>query len=129
MRVRRFHGFSADGTHVRFLSFFFLFFFRPAAAFSRRLRFTFPPFAPGRGRVTGGRFISFAYIGSAAFETVGASSGVPGYNPVRNGTRSGRAGMAQGSVANGVATIPRTALDRSFIFTNSPVYRLPPPIR
>lgn len=95
-----------------------------AVAFSRRLRFTFPPFAPppspGSWPGSGGRFISFAYIGFAAFEAVGASSGVPAIILVRNGTRSGRAGMAQGSVANGVATIPRTALDRSFIFTNSP---------
>lgn len=50
----------------------------------------------------------------------------PGYNPIRlELDRDNRDGPRV--VANGVATIPRTALDRSFIFTDSPRNAIPTP--
>lgn len=50
----------------------------------------------------------------------------PGYNPIRlELDRDNRDGPRV--VANGVATIPRTALDRSFIFTPGNAIPTPPP--
>lgn len=70
--------------------------------------------------------ISFPSPSPSALWSDGSIVRCPGYNPIRlELDRDNRDGPRV--VANGVATIPRTALDRSFIFTDSPRNAIPTP--